>query len=471
MESDSLLIPRNPNILEKRRSPTDTAYTVFFWMVLPCWIATGIYAYVTGDSSKLLPPDVADEIEQALTTSRLLIIVGFVLLTSLYSLLFVVVLLKFRNISVGVLGLCWMPVATCIVLAALYPTVWAFYALAASVCSAVLTHVLIHTEWFYLTEAIVKETCQLLSQNGKIVLYTVLFYLLGLLLVVFGATTHMFLATIEDEDEPELRPAHVDFMMALNFVASSWIPWSVSNFAQLVIAGTFASCYWDADKASMHHRSRDTVTAFIKIAAKYHIGTVTHGAWIFGVLTAIGTIVKLLVDSFRQRGRDLKLILLTVSNLFDAVVLRFTMCSAITMCAVHGQDYMESAALAADHLARHTKRCLLMAKMTEWILFMGVIFISLLTMFCTSGYLSSTVEPEDLNVLMVFIALGSLIFVLPVFSLLATGFNTILLCVLEDADQNDGSYEKPYHMRPELRTALEIDGPPDWYQRGGKYIC
>ncbi|CAB0035992.1 unnamed protein product [Trichogramma brassicae] len=113
MESDSLLIPRNPNILEKRRSPTDTAYTVFFWMVLPCWIATGIYgkrlifrsisiaiatierdifriiinlllfiaagaplrththaAYVTGDSSKLLPPDVADEIEQALTTSR-----------------------------------------------------------------------------------------------------------------------------------------------------------------------------------------------------------------------------------------------------------------------------------------------------------------------------------------------------------------------------------------------------------------
>ena len=84
-------------------------------------------------------------------------------------------------------------------------------------------------------------------------------------------------------------------------------------------------------------------------------------------------------------------------------------------------------------------------------------------MILTLCYLSPGMDPEEYRTLLIFIGLGSLFFVLPTLGMLSTGFNTIFLCVLEDAEINDGSDEKPYCMSDNLREALCMEGPPSWY--------
>ena len=100
--------------------------------------------------------------------------------------------------------------------------------------------------------------------------------------------------------------------------------------------------------------------------------------------------------------------------------------------------------------------------------------LSLLLLISIYGYRNflSPQSEEDNRENIIFlasVALGSTVFVGPLIMMLYAAYITVLVCLLEDSERNDGSKEKPYKISPELKTALIPCGPPDWCIK--KLIC
>ncbi|KAL7307930.1 hypothetical protein TKK_0000023 [Trichogramma kaykai] len=477
MESDTLLLvnerPGMPNILGKGRRITDPTYIYTLTITVCFWIALLIFARVTGNSDKILSEDLSAKIVATLTVSRIFTIIGFTLVAGLCCLAYVAILRKVGHFVSLVFGVSWLPFVASVIFLATWPNFFTLYGLLTTLCSAIITQVLIHSEWFYLPEAIIRETCRFLRANGRVVMFSLMWYKLCLLVVTLGTFGHLYLQTLTelDEDGLEQLPIYVKVLTLLNFMITHWVTWVFLNFGQMVIAGTMATRFWasrnnkTAEPAEADNRNKNVVGECFKLVGKYHVGTAANGAWIFGTFYSLMTLARVLEEKLRENRRNKKLWWLVVANLFDAVVLRFTMCSAVSLCAIHAQNYEKSVAIAVGHLTRHTRKCLLIAKMTEWILLIGTLTIYFLLLILTLGSVDPEIDPEEFNVIVAFIAAGSLMFILPTFAMLSTGFNALLLCVLEDADLNDGSPDKPYRMNEELLEAMARSGPPTWYRQ------
>ena len=94
-----------------------------------------------------------------------------------------------------------------------------------------------------------------------------------------------------------------------------------------------------------------------------------------------------------------------------------------------------------------------MQTVLQIILFIGILIIT--------GVVSGIVMlihtgPLDAN-MQIGIPVISFILVLLVMNVLAIGFDTIYLSILEDFERNDGSLEKPYYMNDELKELLIKD--------------
>ncbi|XP_014233558.1 CTL-like protein 2 isoform X1 [Trichogramma pretiosum] len=477
MESDTLLLvnerPGMPNILGKGRRITDSTYIYTLTITVCFWIALLIFARVTGNSDKILSEDLSAKIVATLTVSRIFTIIGFTLVAGLCCLAYVAILRKVGHFVSLVFGVSWLPFVASVIFLATWPNFFTLYGLLTTLCSAIITQVLIHSEWFYLPEAIIRETCRFLRANGRLVMFSLMWYKLCLLVVTLGTFGHLYLQTLTvlDEDGLEELPIYVKVLTLLNVMITHWVTWVFLNFGQMVIAGTMATRFWASrndkavEPAEADNRNKNVVGECFKLVGKYHIGTAANGAWIFGTFYSLMTLARVLEEKLRENRRNKKLWWLVVANLFDAVVLRFTMCSAVSVCAIHAQNYEKSVAIAVGHLTRHTRKCLLIAKMTEWILLIGTMTIYFLLLILTLGSVDPEIDPEEFNVIVAFIAAGSLMFILPTFAMLSTGFNALLLCILEDEDLNDGSPDKPYRMNEELREAMARSGPPTWYRQ------
>lgn len=72
---------------------------------------------------------------------------------------------------------------------------------------------------------------------------------------------------------------------------------------------------------------------------------------------------------------------------------------------------------------------------------------------------SELVNLGDLNnyiVPLAFIFIGVLILISLFFNAISVGVDTIVMCILNDIDENDGSENKPYYMSTNFRNLLKI---------------
>lgn len=95
---------------------------------------------------------------------------------------------------------------------------------------------------------------------------------------------------------------------------------------------------------------------------------------------------------------------------------------------------------------------------TEWLAAFMTLFVVLITLPITFGYIASqSHEPTWIYTFLIVIIICALLMIFPILILLSISINTILLCIFDDLKHNEETKDKTYHMNYKLKYLLVVE--------------
>ncbi|XP_011506573.1 PREDICTED: CTL-like protein 2 isoform X2 [Ceratosolen solmsi marchali] len=351
--------------------------------------------------------------------------------------------------------------------------------------------------------------CQLIKESSKAVtcilsslFFPIIPWILHLLVLTYGITIFLFLLTIwkpnyrvemMDDDqclcEPSLnyytnsvcdpdefnskcrqlsgepctlsacnliskdRPWFIKYFHAVNVVGLYWLFFFVSAFGEMVLAATFATWYWTFKKRDIPYF---TITVGFWRTIRYHLGTLAFGALILTICRIIRLLLEMILKKANNKFADAIRCCCRCFFYLLENFLKFINNNAYIMCAVHGKGFCHSARDAFNLLMRNVVRVVIINKITSWLLLLGKLLISGLTVAATWWYYANNGK-ADVNFWAVpatMTAIASFLIATVFFKVHAAAIDTLFLCFLEDCERNDGSKERPYYMSKRLKKLL-----------------
>ncbi|XP_050532264.1 choline transporter-like 2 isoform X2 [Daktulosphaira vitifoliae] len=256
-------------------------------------------------------------------------------------------------------------------------------------------------------------------------------------------------------------------LQAFNIFGMFWLLSFVSAYSQMVLAITFASWYWTFRKKDVPFFA---LTISVYKTIRYHLGTIAFGSLIIATCNFIRAILEYVEVKLKKYDNSFTRAIFTCMRCFFWMLnkfLRFINRNAYIMCAMHGQNFYNSAKRAFDLLLRNALRVVVLDKVTDFIFFIGKVIItgaSIATFYFT---FYETIEPlKQFEVFdkqfilnykwlpMIVVACGSWIISATFFHVYSIAVDTLFLCFLEDSERNDGSADRPYFMSHQLMNLL-----------------
>ncbi|XP_039591835.1 choline transporter-like protein 5 isoform X2 [Polypterus senegalus] len=239
------------------------------------------------------------------------------------------------------------------------------------------------------------------------------------------------------------------------------------NFAialgQCTLAGAFASYYWALRKPA--DIPQYPLFSSFGRAIRYHTGSLAFGSLILATVQLIRIILEYL--DHKLKGAEnvfARFLLCCLKCCFWCLehFIKFMNRNAYIMIAIYGKSFCASAKEAFYLLMRNIVRVAVLDKVTDFLLFLGKIFIAgsvgvLAFFFFTRRIPFIQEEAPSLNyywVPLLTVIFGSYLIAHGFFSVYAMCVDTLFLCFCEDLERNDGSAGKPYFMSPELHRIL-----------------
>ncbi|XP_039591836.1 choline transporter-like protein 5-B isoform X3 [Polypterus senegalus] len=244
------------------------------------------------------------------------------------------------------------------------------------------------------------------------------------------------------------------------------------NFAialgQCTLAGAFASYYWALRKPA--DIPQYPLFSSFGRAIRYHTGSLAFGSLILATVQLIRIILEYL--DHKLKGAEnvfARFLLCCLKCCFWCLehFIKFMNRNAYIMIAIYGKSFCASAKEAFYLLMRNIVRVAVLDKVTDFLLFLGKIFIAgsvgvLAFFFFTRRIPFIQEEAPSLNyywVPLLTVIFGSYLIAHGFFSVYAMCVDTLFLCFLEDAERNDGSEERPFYMTTSLKKILKKQNP------------
>ncbi|XP_058795857.1 choline transporter-like 2 isoform X2 [Phymastichus coffea] len=252
------------------------------------------------------------------------------------------------------------------------------------------------------------------------------------------------------------RPWFINYFHVVNVVGFYWLFFFISAFGEMVLAATFATWYWTRRKCDLPYF---TITIGFWRTIRYHLGTLALGALILTICRIIRLILEWLNDKVKSANNEFANgIMCCCRCLFYLLeqFLKFINNNAYVMCAVHGKGFCRSARDAFNLLMRNVIRVVVINKITSWLLLLGKLFITGVTVTTTTWYYNKyqTEKIYFWTVPVIMTTITSFLIATVFFKVQAAAIDTLFLCFLEDCERNDGSKERPYYMSKRLRKLL-----------------
>ncbi|XP_071948312.1 choline transporter-like protein 2 [Antedon mediterranea] len=255
-------------------------------------------------------------------------------------------------------------------------------------------------------------------------------------------------------------PEETNYFQAYNLFGLFWLMYFIIALCQVTLAGAFASWYWTFDK-------KDTptfaVTASFWRAIRYHLGSIAFGSLIIAIIKMIRVSLEYLERKLKGQQNDVvKYLLKCLKCCFWCLekFMKFLNKNAYIMIAVYGKNFCTSAKKAFFLLLRNFLRVFVVNQLTDFLLFLGVLFVVFLCSVCSFYYFTNSitivaeyVPAPDVNYYwlpIITIGVGSYVIAKGFFSVYDMAIDTLFLCFLEDLERHDGSPDKPYYMSKDL---------------------
>ncbi|KAI9221283.1 plasma-membrane choline transporter-domain-containing protein [Blastocladiella britannica] len=253
------------------------------------------------------------------------------------------------------------------------------------------------------------------------------------------------------EIQPDKLLPYLQIYMVFGFFWS----WAfVLGVWQTTIAGAIASWYWCRDKTQLPARP---IASALYRCFRYHLGSIAFGSLIIAIVQTVRVII--LEAQRRAKATNNKVaqyILSCLQCCFWCLekFLKMINKNAFIEVAVYGYSFCEAARTAFQLLWRNAFRVVVVDGVSNFVLFLGKLFIVAVTCIISLALLTSKYSDagDNYGIPLVFIFVISWVVASFFTAIVDMGIDTLFLCFCEDCERNDGSANSPYYMSPELKA-------------------
>ncbi|XP_075895301.1 choline transporter-like protein 5-B isoform X1 [Nelusetta ayraudi] len=249
-----------------------------------------------------------------------------------------------------------------------------------------------------------------------------------------------------------------------NLFVFLWLVNFTIALGQCTLAGAFASYYWALKKP--HDIPPCPLYSSFSRAIRYHTGSLAFGSLILAVVQTVRVVLEYLDSKLRgTQNPCTRFVFCCLKCCFWCLehFIKFINRNAYIMIAIYGKNFCTSSKDAFCLLMRNVIRVAVLDKVTDFLLFLGKLFISgsvgaLAFFFFTRKIPIFQEEVPSLNYFWVpplTVIFGSYLIAHGFFNVYAMCVDTLFLCFLWDLEVNTGSPERPYYMSKDLMGILE----------------
>ena len=252
------------------------------------------------------------------------------------------------------------------------------------------------------------------------------------------------------------------WMQWFNLFGFFWAMNFVTAYAELVLAGVFATWYWTFNKSDVPYF---TLGNSIMNAFVFHLGTVAFGSLIIAIIKMVRAVLDYVETQLNKFNNDLTKCLLCMCKCCLWCLekfMRFVNRNAYIMCAIKSTNFCTSARDAFSLLMRNVVRVVVLNNVVNFLLFLGKLVI-MTGVGAMSYFVFSGAFPElndsipTLNYFVtpvVMIVIGTYFITSSFFGVYQMAVDTLFLCFLEDIERNDGTPSRPYFMTKGLQKIV-----------------
>lgn len=246
-----------------------------------------------------------------------------------------------------------------------------------------------------------------------------------------------------------------------------WLTAFMMGLNEMTIAGAFGAWYW-SNKGKLPFF---TLFGSLGRAVFYHFGTIAFGSLLIAIVKMIRIVLEFLSNKFKSKAdgsRIARFFLCCLKFCFWCLerFIKFLNRYAFIITAAYSLNFCRAAAKAFKLITSNALRIVVIDKITNFVL-----FLSNLSITCGIGAVAFffftkklpieflTKYSPDLNYYflpLIVIVLGAYGVTKLFFDVFSIGIDSVLISVLIDLDENDGSKEKPYSMSKNLRKILKV---------------
>ncbi|XP_033114814.1 choline transporter-like protein 2 [Anneissia japonica] len=264
------------------------------------------------------------------------------------------------------------------------------------------------------------------------------------------------------------------YLQIYNLFGLFWLLAFVSALDQVCLAGAFASYYWSFSKPN-DIPAFPVIKSFYR-AIRYHLGSLAFGSFIIAVIQMIRVVLEYIDHKLKgYENAFVKFLIKCLKCCFWCLekFMRFLNKNAYILIAVYGKNFCTSAKNAFFLLLRNIVRVAVINKITDFLLFFGVLTVTTAMSIGSFFYftnniswISDVLPVPELNYYwtpVIVIGIGSYVVAKVFFGVYDMAVDTLFLCFLEDLERHDGSAEKPYFMNKNL---MDIVGKKNKFDDG-----
>ncbi|XP_058798026.1 choline transporter-like 2 [Phymastichus coffea] len=480
--------------LEVKRNSTDQRYLLLFCASTACWVIISIYAFVAGDKIAVDYSNILYHVEMHRVSDFLLFYLSevsdvlawdlilsvfllgvFVALCRwatkvvIYLFIFLVfaVLILFYTLSFMVIyyyDASYLPVLIITIVTTIY--LLALYVLKKTGMNMICK--------------VIQESCKAIFAYPSTMCIAVLQFVLTLAAFSYFTAIFGFLYSIRNESFEEfLRnhtnpndtdedigmwvefkimiggslpdnyrsvPGYIYLLHVINVLCFLWVFSFISGVGRMILTSTFATWY---NNKSERRSPVTTVPRSITTILSYHLGTVAYATSIFSWIP----MKKVICENSQDVLRKLRKQPIYILSCFT-IILNFPL-DALAVCAIHGQEFYESASESFKLQIQNIASYLAMNTISQIIIFFGSLLVPFISSICGGLYIHKNISwlQEEERAYEIANAIAMVTIVIPLF-LSLTFFSTfhaasesIRLCYFEDSKFSQEGEMKLYEIQ------------------------
>jgi len=307
---------------------------------------------------------------------------------------------------------------------------------------------------------VIEEASDCFLAIPKCIALPVLTFFLELPIVGYGVVSTLYLLSMREYDadlDAYAYSEELQRMVMFNGFGCLWTGYIISSIQYTTIAGACADWYFTfADKDGDRDIKMFAVERSFYRVCRYSFGSMIFGSLLIAVVVIIKWIATYCIKQVVAQSPENKVVQMLGAALVCLVncvekLIRFLGKLAYIECAIYGVNFCTGVYSAAKRLIKNVVRFSFLSVFAHLMIFLGKLGVVAGTVLICEAVMTSEDESVALNppyAPLVLCGFAAALTVSLVMSVYETAIDTIMMCFLEDEDENTG--DKPSFATGEL---------------------